>query len=250
VAALDGAVPFEKVDQVAMHVAEDLDFDVLRILQVTLQENRRVAEGSLGLAAGSHDPLKELLLGAGHPHPPSASTGRRLDDDGVAVVLGEDEGLFLMLNGLLGARNGGDAGSHGNFSGRHLVAQGPLHFGRWSDEGDSRPFALFGELRVLRKETVAGMDGVHVMVLGNGNNFVDAEVGVDGALPLPHLVGLISLVAVERQLVLLRIDGHRADAELRAGTENADRNLTTVGSHYLPELSLLHPVLPRGFYVK
>ena len=51
VAALDRALALEAVDDVAVRVAEDLDLDVARAVEVALDEERAVAEGALGLAA-------------------------------------------------------------------------------------------------------------------------------------------------------------------------------------------------------
>ena len=77
VAALHRAVALEEVDQVAVGVAQHLDLDVLGVLDVALQEDGRVAEGGLGLAAGPDEPLEQLLLAAGHPHAAPAAAGRR-----------------------------------------------------------------------------------------------------------------------------------------------------------------------------
>ena len=52
VAPLDGAVPFIEVDDVAVHVPEHLDLDMLGIFDVAFKKNRCVAEGGFRLAPG------------------------------------------------------------------------------------------------------------------------------------------------------------------------------------------------------
>ena len=52
VAALHGAVALEEVDDVAVAVAQDLNFDVFGSGDVLFQEDRRIAEGAFGFALG------------------------------------------------------------------------------------------------------------------------------------------------------------------------------------------------------
>ena len=54
-AALDRAFPLEQVHDVAVRVAEDLDLHVARLLDVTLEEHRAVAERGRGLALRAVD---------------------------------------------------------------------------------------------------------------------------------------------------------------------------------------------------
>ena len=62
------------------------------------------------------------------------------------------------------------------------------------------------EVGVLGEEAVAGVDRVHLEPLRERDDLVDAEVGVDGRLPLADEVRLVRLVAVQREAVLLRVD--------------------------------------------
>ena len=51
VAALDGAIAFAQVDDVALVVAENLKFDVMRVLDEFLDVNAGIAEGLFRLGA-------------------------------------------------------------------------------------------------------------------------------------------------------------------------------------------------------
>ncbi len=93
------------------------------------------------------------------------------------------------------------------------------------------------------------MDGVDVVTAGYIDDFIDAEVGVDRSLALADQISLVGFVAMQRQLILLGIDRHRADAELRAGPEDADGDLAAVGRHDLLEFFYCHknpPQIPSG----
>ena len=49
VAALQGAVAFAEMHGAALAVAQDLDFDVARLLEILLDIDVAIAEGGLGL---------------------------------------------------------------------------------------------------------------------------------------------------------------------------------------------------------
>ena len=72
-AALQRAVALAEVDRAALAVAEHLDFDVPRLLQIFLQIDRVVAERRLGLALGGGDRLDQIasaLAATFMPRPP------------------------------------------------------------------------------------------------------------------------------------------------------------------------------------
>ena len=95
VAALDGAVPFEEVDDGAVVVAEDLDLDVAAGRHVALQEHGRVAEGRGRLPGGVGHGAGEVLRPGDEPHPLAATAGRSLDQQGISDPRpgGGDDGL-------------------------------------------------------------------------------------------------------------------------------------------------------------
>ena len=67
------------------------------------------------------------------------------------------------------------------------------------------------------------------------DNFRNVEVGGDRLHALPDEVGLVRLLPVHVHLVLLRVDGHRPDAQLRARPEHPDGDLAAVGHQHAPD---------------
>ena len=64
-----------------MTVAEQLNFNVARPINVAFEIDAAVLEGAFSLAAGGLQTRLERRLIAGHTHPPAAAAGRRLDED-------------------------------------------------------------------------------------------------------------------------------------------------------------------------
>ncbi len=92
-----------------------------------------------------------------------------------------------------------------------------------------------GEVGVLGQKAVAGMDGVDLVLLGQGDDAGDVEVGADRLAGLADAVGFVGLEAVQGEAVFVRIDGHGADAQLVGGAKDADGDLAAVGDQQLAD---------------
>ena len=66
---------------------------------------------------------------------------------------------------------------------------------------------IFGKGRVLGKEAVARVDGVHAALFRQRDYLVDGEVRAEGAQVLADEIGLVRLGAEEVHRVLLGVDG-------------------------------------------
>ena len=97
-----------------------------------------------------------------------------------------------------------------------------------SDELEVAAPADLGEVRVLAQEAVAGMDRLDVGDLGGGDDPGDVQVTV-GAGGLADADRAVGQREVRRIAVGLRVDGDHLDAQLLAGADDPQRDLTTVG---------------------
>ena len=231
VAALDGAIALVEVDDVAVAVAEDLHLDMFRARDVFFEEDGGVAEGAVGLALGLVEQVGEVGGLVDDAHTATAAAEGRLDDEGEADGLGDLHGLGAIRDGVLGAGQDGDGDLLREGAGGGFVAHHVEQLGARADKDDAGLFAGAGEGGVFGEETVAGVDGVNAVVLGDTDDALDVEVGGDGALAAADLVGLVGLVTVNGETVLLREDGDGAQAELGAGAEDAHGDLGAVGGH-------------------
>src|SRR6266700_5320605 len=101
-----------------------------------------------------------------------------------------------------------------------------------TDKGELGGFADFGEMGVLRKKAIAGMNGLGVGDLSGGDDAGHIHVAVCAAwgADAHRLVGKTD---VERIAVGLRVNRHRTDAQFLAGADNADSNFPAIGNQDL-----------------
>ena len=94
VAPLHRALAFEQGDDVAVRVGHDLDLDVARALDVSLDEDGAIGERGSGLTRGGGHRLLKLIWRGDHAHTPAATASAGLDQDRVADVGGQLREVF------------------------------------------------------------------------------------------------------------------------------------------------------------
>ena len=245
VAALQGAVALAEMDRVALAVAEHLDLDVARLLEIFLDIDRVVAESSLGLGLGGLERVEEIVLVARHLHAASAAAGSRLDDDRIADVLGDLPGLGLVGDAALGAGHAGDAEALGRALGFDLVAHDADMLRLRADEGDAVMLEHLREARVLGQEAVAGMDRIRAGDLAGGDQGRDVEIAVAGGrrADAHALVGEAHMHGVR---VGGGMDRHGGDAELLRRAQDSQGDLASVGNEDLIEHVAPYSMTRRG----
>ena len=232
------------MNHVAVLVAQNLHLNVLGLHQVLLDEDVLVAEGLLGLALHQVKGGDDLLRCVAAAHPPAAAAAGRLEDDGEAVFDGLCKGLLPVLQGTVGAGDGGHAAGVGNGLGGQLVAHLGQNGGGGADEGDASLLAGPCEVGVLAQKAVAGVDGVHVAAAGQIDDGGDVQIGPQGGLVLTDEIGLVRLGAEEGKGILVGVHGHRVQAQIVAGPEHADGDLAPVSHQDLVKFAFRHAVLP------
>src|SRR5439155_7409173 len=227
VAALHGTLALEEMRDVAVGVAEQLDLDVTRTLDVALAEHAVVAERRLRLAPGGLERLVELAVPAHDAHAAAAPAGRGLDD--------EREADLVRLAG----RDDGNACLPCDSFGLELVPARAQRVGRRPDPDELSSADGLGEARILREEPVPGMDRVRACLLRSSDVLLREEVARD-------LDRLVRRARVQRALVVGRDDGDGRDSELTARAEDAQRDLAAVGDEQLLD-QIFFPGLSRFF---
>ena len=158
VPALDRAFALAEMDEVAVGVAQDLDLDMARLLDVFLEEDPVVAEGGARLVLRRAQALADLGVARRDAHALPAPAGRGLDHHRIADAARELDRRLGIDDGLVVTRHRLDPGGKGQALRFDLVAhRGDRGLGR-ADELDLRQLERLREGRVLREKAVAGVD--------------------------------------------------------------------------------------------
>ena len=238
--ALDGTIPLAQVDDVAVLVAQDLKFDMVRPLDVFLDEDAAVAERGLSFSRRDVNVLPQFLIGANHTQASSPAAGAGLDHDRVVDLMGESQGFVDAGDSAFGAGDDRDACLLGDLSRLYFAAHEVDRLGRRTDKGDAGGLAEPGEFGVFREESVSGMDCVGADALGDFHDLLSVQETFDGARA--YEVGLVGFFDVNPGGVGFRIDRRCRDIELTTATDDAHGDFATVGNKDLPK----HDGIARG----
>ena len=249
VTALQRAVTLIQMHGVAFLVGQNLHLDVLGLNKVFFDKDGVVAKGLLRLGANQLKGRLNLLLRPAGAHTASAAAGGRLEDDRKTVAPRLFQRLLRSGERIRAAGNCGHTAGIGHLLGGELVAHFAKHIGGRSDKLNACRLAGFREIRILRQEAIARMDGVHVLTLGKRHDLVDGEVSAKRAERLADQIGLVRLGSVCAVNVLLGVDRHRCNAEVIAGAQHAGCDLAAVGDEDLLEFSRFHLCSPPRYII-
>ena len=83
-APLDRAFALAQIDDIAMLIAEHLDFDMARLLNKFLDEHPIITETGQAFTLGRFETVAHILLIPGETHTFAAATSRRFHHDRIA----------------------------------------------------------------------------------------------------------------------------------------------------------------------
>src|SRR5262249_53823060 len=216
------------VDNVAVIVAEHLDFDVSRVGDVFLKVDAAVFERGLGLGAGHVVSVEEFVLTVSDAHATPAATCRGLDQHRITDPPGFfDRSLFVFDQALAAGRDRDARGLHRSL-GLRFVAHYPDDFGRRADESDVAFAADLGEMRILGEKSVSGMNRVNVEDFGGSDDLRDVQVALRRRRR-PDAPSLVRELDVQGVAVGLGMHGDGFDAEFTTGQDDPAGDFTTIG---------------------
>ncbi len=224
---LNRALTFAQADHVAVLVAQYLEFDMARVLDIAFQVEVAIAKSARGLRLRLTVERGQFIFIAHNAHAAPAASGRCLDDDGKANLPRPFLRFFHRSDHAVGAGN--DRHSVLLHGGARLFffAHQPYDIGSRSDELDVTGLADFREVGIFGKQAVAGMDGVHVCDFGRADHRRNVEITLR-QLRRPDANRLVGKAHVQRIPVGLAVDRDRADAEFLARANDAQGNLAAI----------------------
>ena len=197
VTALHGAVALVQVHDLALFVAQDLHFNMFRVFQIFFQINLIVAKSFQRFGLGQGIGGIHFLRGIDRAHAATAAAVDRFNQQRIPVLFAESPHVFHGRNGTVAA------GDHGNVrqlclgAGVDLVPEHDQVFHPGTDKEESFFGAALGQLGVFRQEPVAGMDGVHVMFMGDPHDILNIQIGFHRALAPAYQIGFIGFIAMQ-----------------------------------------------------
>ena len=118
---LHGAIAFPQMHDVAVMIGDDLHFDVARQLDVLFQVDAGITKGGLRLGLRLLDGAFQYQVVRGHAHAPSAAAGRSLDQHRKANLVGDLDGVALVVDQPFAPRHAGDASGPGQLASFVLI---------------------------------------------------------------------------------------------------------------------------------
>jgi len=234
-AALQRAIAFEEMDEIAVTVADELNLDVAGPLDEFLEEDIGYTERRAGLALCLVDRFIELVGGLSDAHAAAAAPHRRLDDDGVAEAFRQLACGGLVVHRIIAARQDRHVCKLGESPRRQLVAELFEHLDARADEDDAGVVTGLSKLRVLGKKAIARMDRIDAAFARQRDDAVDIEIGAQRFAGGADAVGFVGLEAMQGKAVFVGIDRDGADAELVRRTEDANGDLAPIRNHQLAD---------------
>ena len=211
----------------AVVIAEDLELDVPRRLDVLLDVDVGHAERRFRFPLRGLDRVRQLAGGAHHAHAAAAAAGGGLHDHGISNVLRDLERPLLAVEWAVAAREDRHAGLPHDAAGAGLVPHETDDLRVRADEPDVARLADLRQVRAFGKKPVAGMNGVRAGNFSGADHGRHVQVAVGAARGTDAHV-FVGEFHVQRVFVGLRIHGHGLDAELAAGIDHPQRHFAAV----------------------
>ncbi len=227
VAALDRAFALAEINDVAMLVAEHLDFDVPGVDDEFFDEDAIVAERRLGFRARQLESLGDLGGAVGDAHALAATASGSLDHHGIADVARDLHRLLVVLDDAEMAGDGRDPCPRRGLLGFDLVAHRGDCAGVRPDEGEAGGGQRLRKCLALGEKSVAGMDGLSARALAGVDDLLDDEVAF-GRLRRPDRHRIVRHGDVERVLVGVRINSDGLDPHFPRRLDHPAGDLTAV----------------------
>jgi hypothetical protein len=227
-APLNGTLALAEMDQVAVFVSEDLDFDVARTLDPFFEVDFTGAEGAFGFArSGAHSRF-EFRFGIDAAHAFAAAAGCGLQQNGIPD--GDRSGARLCIIAKAVFRTGNDRSARldgetprGRF-GTHLL--NGLRGG--TDELDAGTGASSSECGIFAQEAIARVDGIGASSARGIENAFDRKIA-EGRSGRPDAKRLVGHADVQCAPIGFGKDGDGGDAHVAASANDADSYFPPIG---------------------
>ena len=224
VTPLHGAVTFIQMHQIAMLIAQQLNFDMLCPADELFQKDFRTAERGSRFVSSRLKGLIKLGCRAHRPHAATATTFGRLDHHRKTNLFGALTSLFHCFDGFGSAPQNRNTSGHGDVTRCSLVTQRFKAVHRGTNELDPRFGTGSSKLGTLRQKTISGVNRIRAHLLSQRDDGRDVQVRPNRFARLANSISLIRFKAMQSVTVFVRINRDRPDPQFCGTAKNTDRN--------------------------
>ncbi len=231
---LDGTFALAQMHDVAMRIAEDLNFNVARPVDVLFEIKARVAKRVERFRSGIAPRANHLRIRRDHAHAFPASARHRLEQDRISKLASYSCCVAQIFDWILGPGNHGHSSPGGKLAGGGFRSQALHRFGRWPDERDVVCGASPREFRILGEESIPGMQRVASGAARGLHHLVDAQIAFargSGAYP----VRFIGEANMQRGAVRVAKNGGGGNAHLAASSRDPHGDFPAIGDENFAE---------------
>ena len=232
VAALERAVAFEQVDDIAVGIAEHLYLDMAGRGDPLLQQHLVIGEAGLGLAPAAFQHRLEIRSRIDLAHALATATRDGLDQHGIADGVGFGfEPLDRLVFPLVARRHRYTRRAHQLLGG---ILQTHRLDARWlgADPDQPRIDHRLCKGSVLGQETIARVDRVRAGLFRRGNDLFAHQVAL-GSWGGADMHCLVGGAHVQCARIGIRIDRDRGDTHVVRGADDAAGDFATIGDQEL-----------------
>ena len=153
------------MQQVAVMIGEDLDFQVACARQIFFQKDRSIAERGTRFSLRFFEKRIKLRRIMNDAHAAATASHRRFHNDRIADFPRDFLRFLRRVDRILRSGQNGNPSGCGKSSSGSLVSQEFEKIRWWANECDPAFFASAGQRRILRKKAVARVDCVDALLL-------------------------------------------------------------------------------------
>ena len=199
-----------------------------RALDQFLHVHVRAAESLLRFRSRRPKHRNQLVRVAHDAHPAPAAALGRFNHDRIADFRRDPLRRILIRHNSRAARNDRQSRRAHGLARLVFFAHQPDRIRRRPDKRNVRGFAYLGKVRILRKESVARMDGVDVRDFRRADHLRNIQIAF-AAARRPDADRFIRKAHVQRVAVRLRIHRDRLHAEFPASRQNTQSDFAAIG---------------------
>jgi hypothetical protein len=219
-----------QVNDIAVLITEDLNFDVLRVRNVFLKKDGGISKSAFRFRLRFIEQAGQIAGFLNHAHAATAAAKCGFDDQGEANFLRGFQRFTAIRNGFFVTRQNRNLDFLRERAGGGFVAHHVEKFRPRPNERDPSLGAGAGELGILGKKSVAWMNRIDTFFLRDRDDAFDVEIRSHRTFSLTDKIRFIGFEAMQAKAIFLRVNGDGAQVQFGSSAKNPNGDFAAIGS--------------------